>query len=719
MRCPFIPSLTVASLTSCLLMSLSTGASAQQKIYVATNGNDSWSGMLAAPNGNGDGPKRTLEGARNLIRLLKLTNQLSNKGAVVTVRPGRYKVMQPFLLEVGDSGASGARIIYRSEVPGQAILDGGKEITRWVPGAQRPSLDKIPPAARGKIQVAILGENGITEVGRLRHMSPYVDIPTENAELFFGESRMPLVQWPNANNWCYMSGLGTGNGPNTPTVKAYVSSARTPDYVRVNQIEPETDYWIRGVLNESQFNQFQERVTFFNKITKDVRIAIEDGNVNDQARRAKYQVENIGRFKLVNSLYEMDAPGEYYFDRANLLLYFYPPAALAGNRPYVSMNPGPMVNIVGAKYLDVQGFLIEGGRNHGVNVVNGVSVVIRGNKIRNVGSVGVKVEGGSAVTVRSCEITGTGETGIVLRGGDRAALLRGNHLAENNYVHHVGEVQPYYRPCIELTGYGLTARKNELCYHRHQAINYFGNELLMEYNKIHHVILDACDAAAIYTDDGDWTTRGNVIRYNYISDVKKNRPGYHGVHGVYLDNMNSSTFVYSNIFQRVEQPIQIGGGHNNRVEYNLFLDSIGGVRIDDRGLTAPQSWMDDFFRNALAVPWQGAAWRAKYPEVYDLLTGNDYRWPSGNTILGNVAQRCETSDRIGGIYELWGVNKNAPEWILKYEKNVRTMAQQFVNEKLGDFTPKDGSAAKANGFSPINMADIGVQQDAFIKPPAN
>lgn len=719
MRCIFFPCRPQTGLSFLLLSVLATGATAQQKIYVATNGNDAWTGLLAAPNGSGDGPKRTLEGARNLIRFLKITNQLSPQGVVVTVRPGRYKLMQSFQLDAGDSGAPGARVIYRSEVPGQAILDGGKEITKWIPGAQRPPLDKIPAAVRGKIQVADLTANGITEVGRLRHMSPYVDIPTEWAELYFGETRMPLVQWPNGNNWCYMSGLGAGNGPNTPTVKAYVSSAKTPNYLRLTQNETDTDYWIRGVLNESQFNQWQERVTLFNKSTQDLRIAIEDGNVNDQARRAKYQAENIGRFKLVNSLYEMDAPGEYYFDRGTMLLYFYPPDKLAGNRPYVSMNPGAMVNIVGGKYIDIQGFTIEGGRLHGVSVANGVSVQIRGDKIRNVGSVGVKVEGGSAVTVRSCEITGTGETGICLRGGDRALLVRGNHLAENNYIHHVGQLQPYYRPCIELTGYGLTARKNELAYHRHQGINYFGNELLIEYNKIHHVLLDACDAAAVYTDDGDWTTRGNVIRFNYFSDIAKMRPGYHGVHGVYLDNMNSSTYVYSNIFQRVEQPVQIGGGHNNRVESNLFVDSIGGVRIDDRGLTAPQSWMDDFFRNALAVPWQGAAWKAKYPEVYELLTGTDYRWPSGNTIIGNVAMRCATSDRIGGIYELWGVNKNAPNWILQFKQNVRTTAQQFVNEASGDFTPKPGSAAEANGFTAIQMADIGVQADTFIKPPAN
>ena len=256
---------------------------------------------------------------------------------------------------------------------------------------------------------------------------------------------MPLAQWPNKGG-CYVSGMSGGNTFNFPTVKAYLSSMRTPNYSRQNMNEVDTDYWIRGTLNSGQFNQFQERVTWIDRLSNQLRIAVEDGNTGDLARQANFNSIGTGRFNLVNSLWELDSPGEYYFDRGTKKLYFYPPAILAGNRPYVSMTPGPVVNMFGVKYLDWQGFTIEGGRQHGIKVTNGTSVIVRGCIVRNCGQNGVHVVGGNAVTVKSCEITQTGETGIHLEGGVRASLTRGNHLAENNYVHNVGAVQPYYRP---------------------------------------------------------------------------------------------------------------------------------------------------------------------------------------------------------------------------------------------------------------------------------
>ena len=58
-------------------------------LYVATDGNDAWSGTLPEPNGQKtDGPFATLERARDEIRKLKKQGRLPLGGAVVEIRGG-------------------------------------------------------------------------------------------------------------------------------------------------------------------------------------------------------------------------------------------------------------------------------------------------------------------------------------------------------------------------------------------------------------------------------------------------------------------------------------------------------------------------------------------------------------------------------------------------------------------------------------------------------
>ena len=130
-RIPFSVIIQVALIPLLVLTSAVTNA--QSRVWISADGNDDWSGLAASPDGSGNGPKRTFLAARTLVRLLKFSNTISPLGAIVTVKPGRYKVPSSFVLDYNDSGKSGARIIWRSEAVGKAILDGGREIKKWLP----------------------------------------------------------------------------------------------------------------------------------------------------------------------------------------------------------------------------------------------------------------------------------------------------------------------------------------------------------------------------------------------------------------------------------------------------------------------------------------------------------------------------------------------------------------------------------------------------------
>ena len=69
-------------------------------LFVATNGNDAWSGTLAEANADRtDGPFATLPRARDEARQLKASAPVT-----VLVRGGTYVLTQPFVLEPQDSG---------------------------------------------------------------------------------------------------------------------------------------------------------------------------------------------------------------------------------------------------------------------------------------------------------------------------------------------------------------------------------------------------------------------------------------------------------------------------------------------------------------------------------------------------------------------------------------------------------------------------------------
>jgi hypothetical protein len=248
---------------------------------------------------------------------------------------------------------------------------------------------------------------------------------------------------------------------------------------------------------------------------------------------------------------------------------------------------------------------------------------------------------------------------------------------------------------------------------KHIAVWFFGNDHLIERNEVFDAVTDTADLAAINTNHADWTCRGNVVRENHVHDVGVKIYAYHINHGLYLDDMFSSALVERNVFRKVEQPIQFGGGHDNVARGNVFLDCVGAFRIDDRGITATEEWIQRIRDDAARVPWSSPLWKDRYPSLFDLMTRPDQRRPSGNAFTGNVCVRSKRNDRIAGPIELWGVNATDPTACL-VSNNTVTTSSLFVNEAAGDLTPKPGSVLWQRGFTPIDMRLMGVQTDRYL-----
>ena len=95
-------------------------------LFVATTGNDQWSGLLAAPNNHQtDGPLATLEHAVQAIRQRKAAGQPASR---ILIRAGTYFLNHTLELEPGDSGTAEHPLLMAAYSGEQPVLEGGERL---------------------------------------------------------------------------------------------------------------------------------------------------------------------------------------------------------------------------------------------------------------------------------------------------------------------------------------------------------------------------------------------------------------------------------------------------------------------------------------------------------------------------------------------------------------------------------------------------------------
>ncbi|HSY49187.1 MAG TPA: hypothetical protein VLC46_10280 [Thermoanaerobaculia bacterium] len=114
--------------------------------FVATNGSDSYSGTLAAPNsGKTDGPFQSLDRARRAVASLRASEPARTGPVIVMVRGGGYALRATFELASGDSGTAQSTTIYEN-YPGEApVLSGGLRVTSWTNAGGNLWKATLPP----------------------------------------------------------------------------------------------------------------------------------------------------------------------------------------------------------------------------------------------------------------------------------------------------------------------------------------------------------------------------------------------------------------------------------------------------------------------------------------------------------------------------------------------------------------------------------------------
>ena len=684
--------------------------------------------LFLAPGGDDGNPGSerrpflTLERARDAVRELKEKGPLPKGGVAVMLKGGVYpRETQSFALTAEDSGRADAPIIYQAFPGEKPILRGGRAISGFAPLTDPAAKKRIPAAAQEHVLQVDLREAGVDDFGNLRPRGKEIggikeppNLPA-HLELFFDGRPMSLARWPNDTP--KMSERFTSlelNGQETVRDHGRTIAKGVDFFSYTNPRQDawadEPDAWVYGCWQYLFFACYK-KVTRIDTDNRQIHI---DWNRKTPRELERREFAQGAPYQGINLLCELDAPGEWYLDRASGLLFFWPPSDIEKGEAVVSVLEKPIITLDDASHVVFRGLTLEAGRQHGVVVKGGRSVLLAGCAIRNLGITGVKIEQGVGHEVVGCDLSHLGDAGVKVEGGNVEKLIPSRHLFENCHIHHYAHWNRIgYQPAVNMNGVG--SRVSHCLVHDapHQAFNVGGNDNVVEYCEIHDVCHEAGDAAAYYMYGGASTRAllelGQVVRYNYWHDLPHNE-SFKKVANVtrrciYIDSFNSNITVYGNIFQRFDgrSGAVFFGVCDNRVENNLFLRCFTGVKLVDRtwlyGKVAKKT-IDAYVAKAIASP----VWARRYPRLttFPPQATDTSIFLAGNVVARNIAVNCDPF--------IFGSTRTIS--LARIEKNWTTGDPGLKDPDNGDFHIRPDSPVFVTcGFEPLPLDKIGLYND--------
>ncbi|NOY82499.1 MAG: hypothetical protein GXP31_15985, partial [Kiritimatiellaeota bacterium] len=566
-------------------------------------------------------------------------------------------------------------IVWRAAPGEKAVLSAGRAVDSFTRVRDPAVLERLDPAVRDRVLQADLRAMGISEYG---------DPGGGGVFLYFRGEPMTVARWPN-EGFVRIKDVVGGKPFNVRGTKGDRIGKFEYEGDRPSRWTDENDLWLHGFWFWDWADQRQPVA----------KIDTEKHIITLAKPYHRYGYRKGQWYYAFNALSELDAPGEWFLDRKAGVLYFLPPAQVRPGDAVVSLLPR-VVTFENTSRLTFRGFVIEASRHTPITMKNTDHCRIEGCVIRCTGRGAVSIGGGRDSGVAGCDITGTAGGAVSLYSGDRKTLTPARLYADNNHIHHYSYWWRMYGPAVGLGGVGNRVTHNLIDNAPHCAIMFGGNDHVIEYNEIHSVCYESNDAGAIYAGR-DWTMRGTVIRYNYLHHINGFRG--RGCVGVYLDDMFCGTKIYGNVFYKVTRAAFIGGGRDNLIENNMFVDCPRAIHMDARAMGwAAGSVPTTMTTRLKAMPYKSEVWRAKYPKLPGILDDEPAK-PKGNIIRRNIA-----------VGERWNDISGRARTFVKIEDDLLDADPRFVDPEhpeRAEYRLRPDSPAWKVGFKPIPFSEIG------------
>jgi hypothetical protein len=591
--------------------------STEADFYVATDGNDNWSGTLSAPNSNNtNGPFATIGRAQTAVQGI-LSNPKGRTNPIqVMVRAGSYYVTQPLSFSTADSGTSSLNVVWENYPNETPVIDGGMQITKWTHGSGNEWTTTLPASTQYFEQFFYNGQ---------RRLRPRL-----------GASGNTLGAYYRVAATVYLPGSGSGPAPD-PNCTVYMAGLGWEcfDRFQYTATDPISSSWTN--LNSPYPQGDIELYDFQKWSTAELRIKSIDTESNiiyltgPTIQQDYYYGFIVGhRYLVENIKNELTQPGQWFLDRSSspwVLTYL----ANTGENPPTDTIIVPQSKQVlvatGLQWVTFQGITFQhdnwtvptlgyASQTADQGVTGAVSCYNCQHVTFNAGIVTQTAGGGiefytnntSATTAYNTvensalyDLGGFGvRIGLLAQYTDTDANVAQFSLLENNVISGYGRVTPGTFAITQGDGHDNTYTHNDI-YDGYEAgvkicalgcpagstnsHGAFNN--VASFNHIYNLgqgIMD--DLGGVYINTAPAAT-GNQALNNKIHDISDasalDADGYGG-QGVYLDADTANALVENNLVYRASATTQSEtcgpqtAGTPNIIKNNIFAYGRQGIK---------------------------------------------------------------------------------------------------------------------------------------------
>ncbi|MBZ0297015.1 MAG: right-handed parallel beta-helix repeat-containing protein [Anaerolineae bacterium] len=681
-----------------------------QIYYVSPLGNDAWSGTQPDAHAN-EGPFKSIHHARDVIRQQIASGMTED--IEVQLRGGEYFLDSTVVLTEADSGKDGFQITYRNYPGEQPIIYTGLQVTGWEPHS-------------GSIYKA------------------HVDYPFQT--LYENGLRAIKARYPNS---------GYHRVEAADDLESQLQFRFKPgDVPQIENIhELQVYVWPGGPHGE--WNWFTDILPVQSVDFDERTVTLE--------RSTRYIIGSAGsRYFVQGALELLDAPGEFYLDSQEMIVYYWPRQTPIEEQVIIAPTAIRAFAFVGSSRESVtQNIRLEGlelcasdtvnefgGRPPGgeftlpnedglIYLQNAEQISIINCHIHDTGMHGVfGNQWVQNVSITGCHLHNIGFTGVLFNGAwTTIDAINKGHQVVNNYIHHTGQVIGYGAG-VQLSNTGESYVAHNRIYHTPRyAISMKGTwpgimvhedvdgirvreDMVMDFIHTRGNVIEFNDMSRANVDSQDtgvfegWGvySAGNTLHNNLIHD--SDIPFSFGF-GVYLDDEVSNTTVTNNVIYNLQKG---GGGKMWAVFYikgiqNRFYNNIAANSENSNSAFAVHGYLNapnhdlEFDRNIVYnagdIVYSMSNWeRNKFKSADDNLFYNtkDAYKMRGIPGIRSLSQWRESLDR-------------------EYDQHSITADPHFMDADHNDFRLRYDSPAYGLGFEDINMVDIGLLSDfAYADP---
>ena len=544
-----------------------------------------------SPDGEDDNPGTrqkpfaTVTRARNAIRKLKDEGEL-DEAVQVVLRGGTYRLREPLTFTPADSGTQHAPITYRAADGQQPVLSGGMRITGWKKDG-RMWRTKVPEVAQGDLYFRQLFVNG--------KRAPRARTPNE----FYLRTAGPIKPLADRRK--------ARREPSTKRGFRF----REGDIKRWENLEDVTielyHSWTTS-LHWIEELDLQKRIVRF----------------TNQSNWPVGYWETFERYRIGNYLEALDSPGEWYLDRDDGTLYYWPREGEHMQRAeVVAPVLTDLVIFEGdpeegrfIEHLTFQGLSFQhhdwqfgkdqtvDGQAHARRRIAAIEAeglrdsTFRDCEVAHVGTHAFWLDKGCQDNrIERCHIHDTGGGGIYVGEPNKVGYMPENdrlkverNVLENNFIHHTGlrlggSIGIWIGSSSfnkirhnEISDFDYTGISVGWCWNPKKDIFQRGN--VIEYNHIHHNVGDILsDNGGIYALG---YSPGSVMRGNVIHHIR-HYPHINTSNGLYLDAATSHYTLENNLVHDIMGQGVLTKGEHNHIRNNIlaFCEENGIWRLSN------------------------------------------------------------------------------------------------------------------------------------------